>query len=86
MTETAGVRIVTLTRLANTANGNPRWLVLLDDGTEAETRPDADVAFGIENSEYQGTRLVVSMAGRYITGVRVQDPPGRGGAPGRGRR
>lgn len=85
-TELAGVRIVTLKRLASTVNGNPRWLVLLSDGTEAETWPDAAVAYGIENSEYQDTGLVVSMEGRYITDVRVQPPPGRRGMPVRGRR
>lgn len=77
-TELAGVKIVNLTRLTNTANLNPRWLVLLDNGTEAETRPDADVAYGISNSEYRDTPLVVTMNGRYIIYVRVQAQPRRG--------
>jgi hypothetical protein len=77
-TELAGVKIVNLTRLANTrATGNPRWLVLLSDGTEAETWPDADVAFGIENSEYQDTPLTVVMRGRFITRLWVENPPRR---------
>lgn len=65
-----GVHIVNLTRLLNSANGNPRWLVLLSDGTEAQTSPDADAGYGIENSEYQNVPLTVTMSSGVITRIR----------------
>jgi hypothetical protein len=67
-----GVRIVRLTRLNNSVNGNPRWLVLLDDGTETETQSDAGIGGVIDNSEYRDVPLTVTLsrAGR-ITHVKT---------------
>lgn len=67
------VKIVSLTRLNSSASGNPRWLVLLDDGTETTTQSDASINYGIENPEYRNTSLTVefSRAGR-ITDIHIE--------------
>lgn len=70
----SGVKIRELTRLRNSASGNPRWLVTLSDGTSAPTLADADANFGIENSEFQDTPLTVELEGGQITRVARQDP------------
>lgn len=63
---TRGLVISRLVRLANSANGNPRYEVIFTDGTSARTAPDAMISHGITNSEYQGVPLVVTFdrAGR----------------------
>lgn len=38
-------------RRRSSVNGNPRWLVQLDDGTSYLTATDAAVNYGIQNSE-----------------------------------
>lgn len=45
-------KIAKLERLANTG-GNPAWSVTLEDGLVARTAPGSQVAYSIENSEYQ---------------------------------
>jgi hypothetical protein len=40
-----------LERLRNSANGNPRFRVFFANGDVADTKPDADVAFGLGNRE-----------------------------------
>jgi hypothetical protein len=71
-TTLTGVRIVKLTRMNSSRNGNPRFLVLLDDGTEAPTQPDASISYGIGNPEYRDVPLTVSLNGRgFITNVEV---------------
>lgn len=59
-----GVKIVSLTRMKNSVNGNPRFMVMLSDGTEAPTRPDAMLSYGIENAEYRDVPLTVKLDGR----------------------
>lgn len=44
-------------RLRNTANGNPRYLVTLVGGANLTTKPDAAIANGLANSEYQNVQL-----------------------------
>lgn len=68
----SGVRISELTRLNNSANGNPRWLVLLSNGLELKTKPNADINYGIENSEYQGVPLIVYVEKNEIADVKVR--------------
>jgi hypothetical protein len=63
-TTLTGVKIVSLKRLHNSVNGNPRWLVLLDDGTEARTKPDAMLSYTIDNPEYRKVPLAVRLDGR----------------------
>jgi hypothetical protein len=75
--ELAGVKITGLTRLRNDAAGNPRWLVQLDDGTEAATEDGAQCAYSIDNVDYRGVPLVVTMRRGKIARVRRQARPGR---------
>jgi hypothetical protein len=64
-TTRAGLTISALERLLNTpATGNPRWHVYFTNGTSASTSPNADITFGIENSEYRGVPLTVSFDSR----------------------
>ena len=49
-TPTTAVGTITgLTRLGNTADGNPRWRVHLDNGGAFLTKPDANVAHMVAN-------------------------------------
>jgi hypothetical protein len=59
-------RIERLERLNSSVNGNPRFCIHFDDGTDAITSSDAAFCYGIENPEYHGTDLKVtySRAGR----------------------
>lgn len=49
--------IAGLTRLRNSADGNPRWRVSFTNGDSANTSPNADIGYGIGNSEYQGVPI-----------------------------
>ena len=44
-------------RLANTRNGNPRYLVTLVGGANLTTKPDANIAGALANSDYQNVQL-----------------------------
>lgn len=68
----SGVRISDLTRLNNSPDGNPRWMVLLSNGLELKTRPNADINYGIENSEYQNVALVVYVEKNEIADIKVR--------------
>jgi hypothetical protein len=65
-----GVRIATMRRLNSRASGSPRWLVCLDDGTEAETGDGAQCSHSIDNAQFRDVPLEVELRGGYI--VRVQ--------------
>ena len=57
MPERNEIKIVAdLIRLRNTKSGNPSWRVVFSDGTVATTHDDADVNYGIANSEHQAPR------------------------------
>lgn len=63
--------IAALERMQNTANGNPRWRVAFTDGTSALTKTDADVAYGLGNTEFQGVPVIVTYEGGQIVYVAV---------------
>lgn len=53
-TETKRVlTIATLERLNVSASGNPRFKVTFTTGESAQTKPDAAINHGIENSEFR---------------------------------
>lgn len=66
-----GKRIADLVRAGN-REGNPVWAVTFTDGQVARTEPGSQVAFSIDNPEYQDADLEVAFndAGR-IVGVAV---------------
>ncbi|MCA1839952.1 MAG: hypothetical protein LC723_06435 [Actinobacteria bacterium] len=63
--------IKTLTRLANSKHGNPRWEVTFTDGDTFDTAADAQVGYMINNREYQGVQLDVTLTKGFITHVKV---------------
>ena len=62
------VRVVDTTRLNNSVNGNPRYIVTFDDGSEIITQSDAAISYGITNREYrdQPHDAELSRAGRLV--------------------
>lgn len=55
-------------------NGNPRYNVVFADGSGASTGVDAAVAYGISNSEYQNTPVLVTFnEHNHIIGVSTAD-------------
>jgi len=48
------VRVTGLRQLNNSVNGNPRYNVTFDNGTNANTASDASFCYGIENREMRG--------------------------------
>lgn len=60
-------RIVDLVRAGN-RDGNPVWAVTLDGGRVVRTEPGAQVAYSIDNSEYAGVDvdLTLNAAGRIV--------------------
>ena len=51
--------IESLTRLNNSVNGNPRYLVHFTDGSSAKTKSDASLGYAIANPEYRDKPLEV---------------------------
>jgi hypothetical protein len=49
-----GVRVTGLKRLNNSVNGNPRYNVTFDNGTNGNTSSDASFCYGIENPAMRG--------------------------------
>lgn len=45
--------VESLTRLNNSTNGNPRYLVHFTNGSAFPTAPDASLSYGIANPEYR---------------------------------
>lgn len=66
--------ITHLKRLMNSQSGNPRWRVTFADGTIAETKPDADVNYGIANSDRQGVPVEVTFERRLISRIEPTGP------------
>lgn len=64
--ETFVKTILTLERLRNSGNGNPRYRVTFTDGESAVTQTDASIGYGIGNPEFKDVpvRFTVSKAGR----------------------
>lgn len=64
-------RIAELKRLPN-SDGNPAWSVTFTSGEIARTAAGSQVAYAIENSEYQDVDVDVSFDGSgMITGLSV---------------
>lgn len=60
-------------RKLSSVYGNPRFRVHFTDGTWLFTQPDAGIAYGIENPEYQGRPLLIETARGQIVYVRNPD-------------
>ncbi len=57
--------------MSTSGNGNPRYRVTFADGTTFTTEPDAQVNYGITNSDYDGdVEIELNGAGR-IVGIRA---------------
>ena len=50
----SGVRIVSVTRLNNSVNGNPRFMLELDNGREYMTSSDASCSYEVDNYARSG--------------------------------
>lgn len=61
--------IESLRWLNNDENGNPRWRIYWTDGTSNDTAPGAQIAYAIENDEYQNVPLSVTTKRRQVTDV-----------------
>ena len=75
----SGLRVDSLHRMRNTAAGNPRWSVVLTAVTKggltpdvigAETAPDAQCAYAIDNREYRDEPHDYQFRDGYITKIR----------------
>lgn len=61
------VKFRSFVRLPASAAGNPRYKVTLSDGREFETKRDASVNWGFENSElWRGKVLITLERGRIV--------------------
>ena len=60
--------LVDAKRLNSSSNGNPRYLITFDDGSEVITQSDAAINYGITNHEYrdQPHDAELSRAGRLV--------------------
>lgn len=61
-------RVVDVVRHGTSANANPCYRVVLDDGTSYLTASDASVAYGIANPEFRGVpvELTLTPGGRIV--------------------
>lgn len=72
MSEDGNPRIIkSLSRLPNTENGNPRYRLYLADGDALLTKPDAAVAYSIDNSEYQNVPVELTLDGGQVIGIKT---------------
>lgn len=73
MTEIKRVQTITnLVRMDSSRNGNPRFRVFFEDGSNAPTEPDAAWSYGAENSEFRAGPVEVHYNGRgHITYARI---------------
>lgn len=55
-----------LKRLTNSLNGNPRYLITLENGNSYTTVADGFIGFQLQNSEFVGptVRLLIRRVGR----------------------
>lgn len=63
-------------RLSNTQDGNPRFRVVFTDGRAVNTKPDAAVAYKIENSEFLNVPVEVTFTDygtRYVVNVETME-------------
>lgn len=58
---------LTIERLQNSPNGNPRWAVFLDRVLVGTTAPNSSLGLRIDN--HAGRRVVATQTGRYITEI-----------------
>lgn len=63
-------RILTMKKLPNSVNNNPRWQVWFTNGDVRITQSDADVGFEINQAEFRNrdVKITLSRHGR-ITGI-----------------
>jgi hypothetical protein len=62
----AGIR-----RSVNTASGNPRYVLTLEDGREFRTADDAAVNHSITNEDYQGVLVDLTVREARVVGIEV---------------
>ena len=61
-------KIRAITRRVNSADRNPRYTVVTDDGVFG-TIDDGAVNYGLTNSEYRGGDVILTVRGSSIIGV-----------------
>lgn len=67
-----GGRIIGMQRLRNSAAGNPRWHLTLDNGVEFATEPDAQVAYALSETEHLNKWVTLRLSStRNVVGVEV---------------
>jgi len=57
-------RILTMKRLPDSVNGNPRWQVWFTDGDVRITQSDSNVAFKINQAEFRNREIKITFS-RY---------------------
>lgn len=64
-----------VTRMNNSANGNPSWVIHFEGGHTARTQTDAAVNHGLDNPENIGVpvKITVSRAGRVVYVVPINE-------------
>lgn len=66
------ITIGKLDRLYNTRYGNPRWHIVSTDLRVWPTQPDANFVHMMENSEFRGVPVVLTVNNRgHVTRIRV---------------
>jgi len=73
-TITSPTRIAVLERLDNSRSHNPRFRVHIQSGATFTTKPDAQVAYVIENSEYQDVPVRFTLEDGEIIGIERVTP------------
>ena len=65
-----------ITRLRNSVNGNPRYVIHFTDGSKATTMSDAGFCYAITNSEYYVNPVSVELSPgrRVVRGIRALRP------------
>lgn len=71
MTKTQVKRILTMKRLPNSVNGNPRWQVWFTDGDVRITQSDSPVGYDISDAQYKNSDVKITLS-RYGRITRIE--------------
>ncbi|HEX2244449.1 MAG TPA: hypothetical protein VHK27_14605 [Gammaproteobacteria bacterium] len=63
--------IARLERIRNTNSGNPQYIVHTTDGSQFRTKPDASVAYIIDNSDYENVPVQFRFDNGLINGIGI---------------
>lgn len=72
ISKTIRSRVAGLQKKNNTPDGNPVWMLWLDDGRGFHTRPNANFAHGLDYS-LLGHDVTVTVMGGFITDLEKEE-------------